>query len=65
VNSDGDILQALNRAVLRLAARGSRVVVCLDEAQAMPVETLESLRLLSNLETEKRKLVQVVCRRRS
>jgi len=60
VNSDGDILQALNRAVLRLAARGSRVVVCLDEAQAMPAETLESLRLLSNLETEKRKLVQVV-----
>ena len=60
VNSDGDILQALNRAVLRLAARGSRVVVCLDEAQAMPAETLESLRLLSNLETEKRKLVQVI-----
>jgi MSHA biogenesis protein MshM len=60
VNSDGDILQALNRALLRLAARGSRVVVCLDEAQAMPVETLEALRLLSNLETEKRKLIQVV-----
>src|SRR6266481_2520613 len=60
VNSDGDILQALNRAVLRLDARGSRVVVCLDEAQAMPAETLESLRLLSNLETEKRKLVQVI-----
>jgi MSHA biogenesis protein MshM len=60
VNSDGDVLQALNRALLRLAARGSRVVVCLDEAQAMPVETLEALRLLSNLETEKRKLIQVV-----
>jgi len=60
VNSDSDILEALNRALLRLAARGSRVVVCLDEAQAMPVETLEALRLLSNLETEKRKLIQVV-----
>jgi MSHA biogenesis protein MshM len=60
VNSDSDILQTLNRALLRLAARGSRVVVCLDEAQAMPVETLEALRLLSNLETEKRKLVQVI-----
>jgi len=60
VNSDSDILQTLNRALLRFAARGSSVVVCLDEAQAMPVETLEALRLLSNLETEKRKLVQVV-----
>ncbi|HEV3020439.1 MAG TPA: AAA family ATPase [Burkholderiaceae bacterium] len=60
VNSDSDVLEALNRALLRLAARGLRVVVCLDEAQAMPVETLEALRLLSNLETEKHKLVQVV-----
>ena len=60
VNSDSDVLDTLNRALLRLAARGSRVVVCLDEAQAMPVETLEALRLLSNLETEKHKLVQVV-----
>jgi MSHA biogenesis protein MshM len=32
----------------------------LDEAQAMPVETLEALRLLTNLETERRKLLQVV-----
>ena len=31
-----------------------------DEAQAMPLETLEALRLLSNLETEKRKLLQIV-----
>jgi MSHA biogenesis protein MshM len=60
VNSDSEVLETLNRALLRLAARGSRVVVCLDEAQAMPVETLEALRLVSNLETEKRKLVQVV-----
>ncbi len=60
MNSDSEILESLNRALLRLAARGSRVVVCLDEAQAMPVETLEALRLVSNLETEKRKLVQVV-----
>lgn len=60
VNSDGEILETMNRSLLRLAARGSRAVVCLDEAQAMPVETLEALRLLSNLETEKRKLIQVV-----
>ena len=37
-----------------------RVVLCLDESQAMPLDTLEALRLLTNLETEKRKLLQVV-----
>jgi len=39
---------------------GRRVVLCIDEAQAMPLETLEALRLLTNLETEKTKLLQVV-----
>lgn len=37
-----------------------KVVVCLDEVQAMPIETLEALRLLSNIETEKSKLIQTV-----
>lgn len=54
------LLKELQRALLNFARQGKTVVVCLDEAQAMPLETLESLRLLSNLETEKRKLVQVV-----
>lgn len=36
------------------------VVLCLDEAHAMPTETLEVLRLLSNLETPRRKLIQLV-----
>jgi MSHA biogenesis protein MshM len=54
------LLKALNQALLAHARAGKRVVVCLDEAQAMPLETLESLRLLSNLETEKRKLLLVV-----
>ena len=54
------LLKALNRVLVDQAREGKRVVVCLDEAQAMPLETLESLRLLSNLETEKRKLLQVV-----
>lgn len=35
-------------------------VICLDEAHAMPTETLESLRLLSNLETQRHKLLQIV-----
>ncbi|MBT9612130.1 MAG: AAA family ATPase [Burkholderiales bacterium] len=54
------MLKALTLAMLDFARQGKRVLVCLDEAQAMPLETLEALRLLSNLETEKRKLIQVV-----
>lgn len=57
---DYHLLQSLNRALLEYAAAGRQVVVCIDEAQAMPLETLESLRLLSNLETEKRKLLQII-----
>jgi MSHA biogenesis protein MshM len=55
-----NLLKALNQTLLEHARAEKRVVVCIDEAQAMPLETLESLRLLSNLETEKRKLFQVV-----
>jgi MSHA biogenesis protein MshM len=54
------ILKLINHALLDFAREGKRVVVCLDEAQAMPLESLEALRLLSNLETEKRKLLQVI-----
>jgi MSHA biogenesis protein MshM len=50
----------LTATLLALAGEGRKVVVCIDEAQAMPLETLETLRLLTNLETEKRKLIQVV-----
>jgi MSHA biogenesis protein MshM len=60
VAAEYELLNGLNSALLDFAARGRRVVVCLDEVQAMPRETLEALRLLSNLETESRKLVQVV-----
>jgi MSHA biogenesis protein MshM len=58
--SEVRLIDSLQKALLRCAARGEQVVVCLDEAQAMPAETLESLRLLSNLETEQRKLLQIV-----
>ncbi len=54
------LLKGLSLALLHFAREGKSVVLCLDEAQAMPTETLESLRLLTNLETEKRKLLQVV-----
>ncbi|MDH4285215.1 MAG: AAA family ATPase [Gallionellaceae bacterium] len=54
------LLKGLTQALLEFARDGRRVLVCLDEAQAMPLESLEVLRLLTNLETEKRKLLQVV-----
>ncbi len=54
------LLKTINYRLLILAREGKRVLLCLDEAQAMPIETLEALRLLTNLETEKRKLLQIV-----
>jgi len=39
---------------------GKKVFIIVDEAQNLPVETLEELRLLSNLETDKEKLVQII-----
>lgn len=54
------LLKSINLALLDHARAGRRVVLCIDEAQAMPLPTLEVLRLISNLETEKRKLLQIV-----
>lgn len=54
------LLKLLTRFLVGSGAEHKRVVLCLDEAQAMPLETLEALRLLTNLETERRKLLQVV-----
>ncbi|TAL24894.1 MAG: AAA family ATPase [Aquabacterium sp.] len=53
------LYRVLESELLRLAGLGKRVVCCIDEAQALPPASLEALRLLSNLETRKRKLVQV------
>ncbi len=58
--SSQQLLRLLNDRLIQLNREGKRVVVCLDEVQAMPIETLEALRLLTNLETEKRKLLQVI-----
>ena len=54
------LLKSITHRLLVLAREGKRVLLCLDEAQAMPIETLEALRLLTNLETGKRKLLQIV-----
>ncbi|KAB7622640.1 ExeA family protein [Alkalilimnicola sp. S0819] len=52
--------QQLNARLVELAREGKRTVLLVDEVQAMPAETLEALRLLSNLETETHKLLQLV-----
>ena len=57
---DYHLLKAINKGLLDTAVKGKSVVLLIDEAQAMPAETLEAVRLLSNLETEKRKLLQIV-----
>jgi MSHA biogenesis protein MshM len=55
-----NLLKSINHRLLVLARSGKQVLLCLDEAQAIPLESLEALRLLTNLETEKRKLLQIV-----
>jgi MSHA biogenesis protein MshM len=50
----------ITKKLFEYHGQGKRVVLCMDEVQAMPVQTLETLRLLTNLETERRKLLQVV-----
>ena len=54
------LLQLITEKLLQLSSDGRQVVLLLDEAQAMPDDSLEALRLLTNLETEKRKLLQVI-----
>ena len=53
-------LTLLNNVLLRANAKGANVVIVIDEAQDMPPATLELTRLLGNLETERKKLVQIV-----
>jgi type II secretory pathway predicted ATPase ExeA len=53
-------LRELQAHLIRLYAAGRRVVVLIDEAHVMPEETLEQVRLLSNLESNRHKLMQLV-----
>src|SRR5690606_28825128 len=54
------LTDALNAYLLEAYGQGLRVVVVIDEAQNLPVEALEQVRLLTNLETDTQKLLQVV-----
>ncbi len=54
------LLDAINQRLLDLHREGKKTVLLIDEAQALPDECFEAVRLLTNLETEERKLLQVV-----
>lgn len=54
------LTQRIQQRLVELHNEGRSVVLILDEAQALPSESLEALRLFTNLETETRKLLQVV-----
>jgi len=53
-------LEHINRFLLERLARGENAVIIIDEAQNLPDSTLEELRLISNLETDREKLIQIV-----
>jgi len=54
------LIRALQEALIARYAEGRQVVVLIDEAHAMPEESLEEVRLLSNLEHGHHKLMQIV-----
>ena len=55
-----ETLAYLNDFLLRVHAQGREAVLLIDEAQDLTVEQLEQIRLLSNLETDERKLLQII-----
>jgi general secretion pathway protein A len=55
-----DYIIALNQFLLEQLRRGLNTVLIIDEAQNLQVQALEEVRLLSNLETEREKLLQIV-----
>src|SRR5579863_4453653 len=55
-----ELVDLLNRYLLRSHAQGRRVVLIVDEAQNLAPEVLEQIRLLTNLETETQKLLQII-----
>jgi MSHA biogenesis protein MshM len=55
-----EFTQRIQRRLIQIHQENKGVVLIIDEAQALPVESIEALRLMTNLETESRKLLQVV-----
>jgi len=55
-----EMVNQLHRALINEYKEGRNVLLLIDEAQNMPADTLENLRMLSNLETATEKLIQIV-----
>jgi type II secretory pathway predicted ATPase ExeA len=64
LNPDGkrsdEVLRELHADLIAKYSAGKQVVLLVEEAQAMPLDTLEEIRLLTNLETARHKLLQIV-----
>ncbi|MCP4683581.1 MAG: AAA family ATPase [Desulfobacterales bacterium] len=58
--SKNDYIDALNQFLLETFSRGGNALLLIDEAQNLSPDVLEQIRMLSNLETEKEKLIQIV-----
>ncbi len=54
------LVDRLNAYLLGAYAQGLRVVLIIDEAQNLPIDALEQVRLLTNLETDTQKLLQII-----
>lgn len=59
INEQYDLLKIINEKLLEICQSGKKVVIIIDEAQVISEKGLEGLRLLSNLETESRKLLHI------
>ncbi len=60
-NTKKELIDQLNRFLLNeVAPSGKRALVIIDEAQNLSMEVMEQIRLLSNLETDKEKLLQIL-----
>ncbi|MDO8541744.1 MAG: AAA family ATPase [Opitutaceae bacterium] len=58
--SQNDLVAQMSRVLLERIGKGRDIVLIIDEAQNLKFEVLEQIRLLSNLETDKQKLLQIV-----
>ncbi len=58
--SRNDLIEQMNHSLLERVANGRDIILIIDEAQNLSFEVLEMLRLLSNLETDTRKLLQIM-----
>lgn len=58
--SQNDLVAQMNRVLLARIEAGRDIVLIIDEAQNLSFEVLEQIRLLSNLETDQQKLLQIV-----